>query len=306
MATSKSVRLGVAVSLVLCLAGGPALGAGSGSKVGEKLDVRHKFREGRQLRYRLVVDSDLRWRPSKSGLSRSSVDTDFTFKLTAKAVRQSGACTFGLVGEKLTSKVSNNKGTFRISASKSSFRVRNSKGSLKLKKNPITQPMSVTLGPRGAVLFGTRLLPVLPFFAVGVGQPFWRHMTLAPLAPVAVGDVWDINFQRPLPDSTGGALEVVGKVKATGWRTVRRRKCLVLRAEGKATLKDTTVTLKNGDRVQIKSAVYDVKGAAMWDLKRGLLCYADAECELRVSSDKPSKRSLSGQSKSKLELLSVK
>ena len=104
------------LSIALLGSLGAEAGAAEATSTGsKKYLIRHEFREGRKLKYRLEVDSDARWSPRKENLTWAKVNTDFTFRLKAKAVRESGACTFGLTGTKLKSKVEGPKGWIAVS-----------------------------------------------------------------------------------------------------------------------------------------------------------------------------------------------
>lgn len=292
------------VFLGACVVGTQAHAASGGPE--KKYLIRHAFREGRKLKYRLEVEADAEWRPRQEGRTWGEVDTDFTFLLTGKTVRENGSCTFDLSGKKLMSKVRGPKGTVSVSATPSRFKISTPKGKVKIRKeNPLTKPMTATIGPRGAFLYGTGLFPVLPFFRVPVDRIAWHILTVAPPQEVGKGDRWERDFDVRLPDSIGKPLHVVAKARVAGWREVGGRRCLVIRLEGRAALKNTTVTLKNGDRLFVKRGTYEVEGAAMWDVKNGLLCSAEAACALKLISTKPSKAAWHSRGRVKLRLLSA-
>lgn len=295
----------IAVLFGLCC---PSLAAKSSQSRGKgKHLIRLKFREGRRLKYRLQVKGGADWKPRKQGLTWGKLDTEFTFKLEGKTIRDSGACTFDLAGERLKSTVKGPKGTLSVSATRSSWEVSPQGGRrIVLPDSPLKKPMTITIGPRGGFRGSTGLYPILPCFAVHVDLVFWTLLTVAPAEPVGVGDEWAVDFNVQLPDSRGKPLHVAGKGKVTGWEKYRGRRCLVIKLEAKAELEDTTITLRNGDSLHIKSGKYEVAGKAMWDVDAGLLCSAEAECELKVISDKPSQTTLTGQATSKLTLVSGK
>ena len=120
------------------------------------------------------------------------------------------------------------------------------------------------------------------------------------------GDAWDVDFDTRLPDSDGEMMHVKAKARVKGWRTVDKRRCLVIVVDGEATLKDTTVTLRNGDRMHVKKGKYTVAGETLWDVQQGLFRSATASSALTVSATKPQKAELRARSKASLKLASVK
>lgn len=285
-----------------------SLGATSaGAEKNKKYLLRWKFGEGRTLKYNWQVESELRWQPQRSDLTWVAVDTDFTFELKEKLVRESGACTFNLYGKNLKGKVKGPEGTLTIDATERSARIKRADKSATIKADsPFEKEMTVTIGPRGAVRYGTGVWPIAPFFHVGVDNIFWHILTTAPSREVAVGDKWDVDFNLRLPDSRGNPLHVTGTGRVTGWKTIKGHKCLALKLECVLELKDTTVTFKNGDQRHINKGRYEVSGTAMWDTRQGILCGAEANGELLLDTDQPDKSTLKGKGRTKLSLLSAK
>lgn len=296
--TLRLTAIVVLAASVLTLCARPTRAAES-----KKYLIRPNWREGERLKCRLEVEADVGWDPKKTGLSWVEVDTEFDFELKGKALRESGACTFELNGKRLKASAKGPEGKLSISADESKATIRSSKSNHSLKvDSPFTRPMTATLGPLGGFRYGTGLYPVAPYFWVGVDRLFWRILTTAPQKEVGVGDEWEVDFAVHIPDSTGEPLHIAGKAEVTGWENVGDRKCLVVKMKGKTELEDTTVTLKNGDRVHVDQGRYEVAGKALWDVKEGLLRRAEAECELRVSADEPYRSTLKGRARAKLKV----
>lgn len=285
-----------------------SLGATSaGAEKSKKYLLRWKFGADRTLKYNWEVESELRWRPQRGNLKWVEVDTNFTFELKEKLIRESGACTFNLYGKKLKGKVKGPEGTWTIDATERSARIKRIDKSAKVKTDsPFEKEMTVTIGPRGGARYGTGVGLIAPFFRVGVDNIFWRILTTAPKEEVGVGDKWDVDFNLRLPDSRGNPLQVTGTGRVTGWKTIKGHKCLVLKLECVLELKDTMVTFKNGDQRHVKKGRYEVSGKAMWDPRKGILCGAEANGELLLDTDKPNKSTLKGKGRTKLRLLSVR
>ena len=270
---------------------------------GKKYLIRPDWREGQRLKCRLNVNAEANWDPKKSGLSWGEVDTEFEFEVKGKTLRDSGACTFDLNGKRLKSSANGSKGKLSISADESKATIKSSKSSHSLKvDSPFKKPMTVTLGPLGGFRYGTGLHPIVPYFWVGVDRLFWHVLTTAPHKEVGVGDHWEVDFDMRLPDSRGEPLHIAGKAKVDGWQKVGDQKCLVIRMEGEKTLENTTVTLKNGDRLHVKRGRYEVSGKALWDVKRGLLRRASAQCALDINADKPKKSTLKARAQAELKV----
>ena len=295
---------------VLVLLGVSLLGIGTSSSdaaKNEKHLIRLKFSQGRRLKYDWRVKSDLRWYPQRAGLTWGQVDTNITFELEEKLVRESGACTCVVHGKKLKSTVKGPKGTLSISATERSARISTPKNRAKETiKSPFDREMTVTIGPRGGVRYGTGIAVIAPYFRIGVDNIFWRMLTTAPKQAVGVGDEWKADFKLRLPDSRGEPLNVKGEARVLGWKKLNGHRCLVIKLNAKLTLKDTTVTFRNGDRRHIRKGEYEVGGVALWDVQGGILRAAEAEGEIRLDTDKPNKSILKGTGSARLRLLSTK
>ena len=88
----------------------------SSSTQSSKVLIRSKFVPGRVMRYNLKLSGSAAWAPHEKGLGWGKMDTDFTFDLATKVIRESGACTFHLAGQKIKSTVTGPKGRLGIIA----------------------------------------------------------------------------------------------------------------------------------------------------------------------------------------------
>jgi len=270
----------------------------------EKFVIRHKPREGEKLRYSLSVGGNAAWTPEQQGLSWANVSTDFTFTLAAKALREDGTCTFGLEGEKLKTEGKTHKGSFSGTATPTRAKLRI--GQVEIinpEMSPLKKPMSMTFNPRWMLIDQSGLEAIAIFFAVGVDPRFWGPLTIAPLDQVGVGDEWQAEFPWHIPDSKGQPLKIKAAAKVTGWETYRGLKCLAGTLTADLSLQDTWVTLNNGDRIRIVQGTYKAKGKVLWDVARGVLCYASAENTVAIRADKPDRRTFNGTAHTTLQLL---
>ena len=300
---SAHAYLGLFVVLSLLITSAMAEPATNG---GDKHLIRHKFRDGRELRYSLSVAGRGRWDPEFRGSSGWQMSTDFRFTLSTKLIRESGACTFELVGEKLESELEGEEGKLKVEADRDGWEITGEKGELEPERgNPLTREMTLTMTPRGRVRYGTRLLRLAPFFIVHVDRHFWGPLTTAPRNPVGPGDSWEKDFKLDLPDSRGRPLRVTLKTRVTGWKNYRGRRCLAGRATAELNLKDTRVTLRNGDRLNVKNGRYQAEGTVLWDVGNGILCYASARNRLQIQAVDPTRR-FSGQARCTLKLLDAR
>lgn len=301
MKISKTAWIGVVVGLVACAGLADAAGAEK-----RKYLIRPKYRRGQKLAYSLSVAGSAAWHPEHNDLSGGEMATDFLFTLAHKRSRESGACTFDLRGRKLRSRVRNDKGTISIQATPRECELDIQGHEFDIDKaNPLKHEATLTVGPRGAVRYGTGLLRLAPYFIVHVNPHFWRALTLAPREEVAVGDEWEESFEFRIPDSTGRPLKVDLRAKVTGWETYRGHRCLAGRAAARLKLNQTRVTLKNGDLLLVDRGEYEAEGKVLWDPAKGLLCYASARNRLTVHSTKPGPRRFSGSARCTLKLLAA-
>jgi len=268
--------------------------------------VRHTFWDGQKLRYSLAVSGNWQWAPEDDKLKSGKMSTEFIFTLSEKLIRQNGACTYALIGENLKSSGESAEGEFSVTADRDKciWQINKLKGKGR-DDNFLTKDMTITMDPRGRMPLSTGLHHVALFFLVHVDRNFWSPLTLAPREKVGVGDEWKADFNLQLPDSAGRPLKVDVKAKVTGWENFGRSKCLVGQLTAELELKDTIVTFKNGDRAHITTGKYRAQGKVMWDVERGLLCYASAQNSLVVTADKPTARKFAGQARCTLKLLAA-
>ena len=296
----------VAVLAATAPAGAAAPPAAAG-KAPEKHLIRWKFNEIQELKYKIAVQGQGRWTPDRHGHTRGQLQTDFTFTLEPKLVRESGACTFRLIGERLKSKGKGNKGSVHALITQQSCSVRI--GDLVIsgdKANPLKKEITTTHGPLGGFRYGTGLLPLAPYFAVHVHRGFWGPLTRAPLGPVGKGDAWDADFDFHIPDSVGQPLQVKAHAIVTGWESYKGRRCLAGRLTARLKLKDTWVTMRDAERAHVSSGDYKASGKVLWDVEKGILCYAEAQNTLSVRVDKPKAASFSGRAQCTFALRSSK
>lgn len=286
----------------------PATGQDRDPVVGAdgKVLIRPTYVEGRTLRYHLNATGATAWTPAQTALGWSKGTTDFTFGLKAKAVRESGACTFAVVGENLRSTAQSHKGTSQISATPEKFTLQvNGKSFTTREHNPLTKETTVTLGPLGAYRFGTGVAPLMVFMLPNVDKIFWTLLTTAPIGKVAPGDAWSKEFDLPVPGGQGRPLRVTGKWKVIDWETYRGQKVLAIALAGELALEDSTILLKNGDRAHVQTGSYKAEGKVLWDVEHGVLCSVAANQKLLIKADRPTFRALRSEQSATLKFLGV-
>ncbi|MDP6637139.1 MAG: hypothetical protein QGG42_19745 [Phycisphaerae bacterium] len=272
-----------------------------------KVLIRSKFVPGRVMRYNLKLSGTAAWTPHDKKLGWGKMDTDFTFDLATKVIRDSGACTFNLAGQALESSASGPKGRLKIIADRKKAKLKIGDSWLTpSNKSPLAKPMTLTQGPLGGVRFTTGTAPIVIYLLPHVDLRFWNLLTIAPLGKVAVGDEWAEKFNLHVPGSKGKPLELTGRWKVLGYQTHRGRKVLALGLAVTMDLKNSKVMLKNGDLIYVHSGSYRAEGKAMWDVSRGVLCFASANQKILVQADKAKTRALRSEHKCTLELKSFK
>ena len=298
--------------VAVCLLAAAVVLAWSGSARAQaapagKVLIRPIYREGQALRYHLKLSGAAAWTPKLEGFRWGKMATDFTFVLAAKTLRNSGACTFRLLGEQLRSTGEGPDGAAGVEADRqrSRIKVRN-RWEVWSDRTPLTRPMTMTFGPRGAFRFGTGLLPVAIYMLPAVDHRFWTVLTVAPGKQVAPGDKWEDAFQFPVPGAPGTPLKLTARWEVLDWRTYRKQRVLAIGLRAGLDLKDSPLILKNGDRVHVTSGTYDAAGEVLWDPTNGLLCSATARQKILAKVDKPVARALRSEFKSSLKLLEAK
>jgi hypothetical protein len=271
-----------------------------------KILIRPTYVEGRTLRYHLNAGGATAWTPAQTALGWSKAATDFTFGLRAKVVRESGACTFAVVGENLRSAASSHKGSSLVSATPEKFTLQvNGKSFTTREHNPLNKETTVTLGPLGTYRFGTGAAPLAVFLLPNVDKIFWTLLTTAPVGKVSPGDAWSKEFTLPVPGGQGRPLHVTGKWKVIGWETYRGQKVLAMALAGELALEDSTVILKNGDRAHVQTGSYKAEGKVLWDIEHGVLCSVAAKQKILIKSDRPTFRALRSEHTATLKFLGV-
>ncbi len=271
-----------------------------------KVLIRPTYVEGRTLRYHLNASGATAWTPAQTALGWSKGTTDFTFGLRAKVVRESGACTFAVVGENLRSTADSHKGHSQVSATPEKFTLQiNGKSFTTREHNPLNKETTVTLGPLGAYRFGTGAAPLIVFMMPNVDKIFWTLLTTAPINKVAPGDAWSKEFNLAVPGGRGRPLRVTGKWKVIGWETYRGQKVLAIALAGELALEDSMLILKNGDRAHVHSGSYKAEGKVLWDVEHGVLCSVAAKQKILIKADRPSLRALRSEHTATLKFLGV-
>jgi len=270
--------------------------------------IRSHFVPERVMRYNLKLSGAAAWAPKEKGIGWGKMDTDFTFDLATKVIRESGACTFFLSGRKIKSSVAGPKGRLGIVGDHKKSKVRiGDAWQSPSNKSPLAREMTLTQGPRGGVRFTTGTAPIALYLVPHVDLRFWALLTVAPPAKVAPGDKWSETFKLRVPGSYGRRpVKLTGRWKVVGYRQHRGRKVLALALAVTMDLKNSDVMLKNGDLVYVHSGSYAAEGKAMWDVSRGVLCYATADQKILIRADKPKVRALRSAHKCTLELTSFK
>ena len=267
--------------------------------------IRLDFKKGQRLKYRFKTQGRVEHTPQKEGQQWFDGRSEIEFNLKGKTEREHGGGTYELNGTQLESRIKGPKGTLNVTADEDRIKIKRSGSHRSIKgDSPFKKEMTVTLGPRSAVRDGTGLFSIRPFFTIPVGHIFWRILSTAPAEKVGVGDKWDVDFHVRLPDSHGQKLKVKGHATVVGWRKASKRRCLKIAIEGRTDLADTTVTLRNGDKMHISSGRYEASGNVYWDAEKGIIVLVEAEARLYVRSTRPRKQTLEAEGEAELRLLS--
>ena len=298
--------LAVVCGAAIAAAGSGAPGQAPAPPAG-KVKVRPQYLPGRAIRYSLSASGTTAWTPKIQNVEWGRIQTDLTFVLAVKTLRDSGACTFNLLGERLRSAGEGSGGRIDVEGNREKFRVRvKGKWQHSTRKSPLAGAMTMTFGPLGGYRFGTGLAPPVIYMLPHVDHRFWTLLTIAPLKDVGPGDSWNDEFHFPVPGAKDKRLKLTGAWKVAGWRNYRKRKVLAMTLSAKAELKDSDVLLKNGDTIHVTSGTYNASGESMWDVEAGVLCWAHARQDFLVKADKPAALALRSQSRCTLQLLQVR
>ena len=273
-----------------------------------RVTIRHDFKPGRLLRYRLQLSGQTAWTPPLRLADVGQMATDFTFTLHTKTLRPGGACTFDLLGERLRSAGQTPAGRIDVAAVRNravlGLSGRDSIG-VSSDKSPLDHPMTITLGPRGRFHFGTGLLPLAIYMIPHVDHRFWNLLTLAPQQPVSAGDAWEVDFALPVPGAKGTPLQLEGKWSVLERETHGRRSLLPIELTANLDLENSNVLLKNGEEIHVSKGSYRAAGRVLWDVEAGLLSSATAGQTILITADAPIHRALQSRAQCTLELLGV-
>ena len=256
------------------------------------------------LQYKLNLYGAGAWIPGARQLNWGRMQTDFDFILRTKALRDSGACTFELLGQTIKSVGDGPNGAIGIEANRQKARITVGAKHKDLDRSPLARPMTMTFGRRGGYMFGTGLAPIALYMLPHVDGRFWRLLTVAPLRKVAPGDEWEVDFNSAVPGSKPGKpLNVKARWKVLGWQRYRGRKVLAIALAAKLSLKGTKVMLRNGDMAHVAGGSYQAEGKVLWDVEHGQLCSAAARQQVLIKADRPTARALRSESRVNLQLL---
>jgi hypothetical protein len=306
----RTMKTGISVSLCALAAGLGLLlaviptDAKTSTRPGKVL-VRPKFAAGRVIRYNLKLSGSAAWAPHEKGLKWGKMETDFTFDLATKVIRERGLCMFNLAGQRIKSSASGPKGSLGIIADRRKVRLKiGDAWQSPSNKTPLAKPMTLTQGPLGGVRFTTGVAPIAIYLLPHIDARFWGVLTAAPMVKVAPGDEWNQEFKWRIPDSRGNPLDLTGRWKVLGYQTHRGRRVLALALAVTMDLNNTQVMLRNGDLVYVHSGSYSAQGKAMWNVSRGVLSYAAADQKILIRAEKPKVRAFRSQHKCTLDLIS--
>jgi hypothetical protein len=298
----------VAAALLALAFADAATGAGkdNGKKDSGPVTIRLDFKPGQMYRYNLQLSGQTAWTPQVPGADWGQMATDFTFILRAKTMRPDGSCTFDLFGEALQCAGQTAGGRIQVAANRQKARLEaRGKGSLGLSSDdsPLAKPMTLTLGPRGDIRFGTGLLPIAIYMLPQVNHLFWTLLTTAPEKPLKPDDQWEVQFSLPLPGVAGKPLDVTARWKVLGWKKYGSQDVLAVGLAAALNLKDARVILMNGDEVRLVQGTYEASGQSHWDVEHGVLCTAMANQDIFLAADVPIARALRSNGKCALRLL---
>ncbi len=273
---------------------------------GDKVLIRPKYVPGQLQQYRLQLYGEWLWTPKHKALTWGRMKTDCRYTLATKVIRDSGACTFTVLGEYLNSAAQGPDGSIEVEASRKETAIRiNGKYQANSDKGLLAKPMTITLGPLGVARYGTGLAPVAIYFLPHIDRRFWNALVVAPLKEVAPGDGWDVQFNVAVPGGTGKPLAVKARWVVQKWRSHRGRRVLPLLLEAELDLKNSNILLRNGDLAHIARGTYKAEGTALWDVDNGLLAAAEARQRIDIRADSPVIRTHRSDIRCSLDLLAA-
>ncbi|MBN1853148.1 MAG: hypothetical protein JW829_10510 [Pirellulales bacterium] len=260
-------------------------------------EIRLKVKPGQILPYRLKLAGHVGWTPPIDSVNGGRMATDFLFTLRAKTHRPNGDWTFDLFGEQLHSAGRNQKGYFNVLANRNRAKVkvdttRHAPRRIECDTSLLEKPMTLTLGPRGQIRYGTGLLPLAIYMLPHVDHHFWTLLTTAPEAPVEPGTEQIFDFEVPLPGVKGNPLHVKAQWKVLQRRPGAARDVREIALAAELDLVGTSVLLQNGDQFRVVAGTYKAGGMACWDVEAGRLRSATANQTILVTTDQPIRRIL--------------
>ncbi len=162
------------------------------------------------------------------------------------------------------------------------------------------------MGRRFEGKFGTGLEHIAIYFLPGVDRTFWYLLTTAPTDAVTPGQKGETTFLWPLPGTSSKPVEVKAVWKVDAPRMYHNERVLPIHLTARLELDNTPVVLLNGDRVNLKQALYEAQGVAYWHIEKGILCYAQAEEKCAGNAQAPDPRKIAHLAKSTLEFLGAR
>jgi hypothetical protein len=280
------------------------------SEAGEppaKHTLKPQYREGMVLSYRWDLQGRAAWSPQRDDIDWLQGQTHFEFDLVGRTLRDDGSLTFLVQGSRLAAEGESNKGKLGIEATPDKARLRvNHEWTKWGDLTPLRHEMTITLGSLFDAKLSTGLGPLAPYFLPQVDWKLWHLATRLPDKPVAVGDAWEHEFDWPVPHASKVPLHVQARWTVLDLKTYKGAKVLPVRLEARLSVSDAPWVLDNGERVQMRAAVYEALATAYWHLEQGVLCYADAAQKLTAYAQSPDTRRFEHEATSKLELVGAR
>lgn len=274
----------------------------------ERVLLRTQFTEQTALKYRWQLSARSAWQPMVDGTTWLRTQTDFTFTMQMRALREDGSATLGILGQSLISEGESDKGMIGIQAdrNRARWKVRGA-WAVWNDNTPLKHDMSITLGPRWQVVKATGLEHLAVYFMPQVDRSFWDRLTMMPEPAVAPGD--QLHDQLANLEVPGGGPGNQPLQMTLQWQVQKPLKykgvmVLPIRQSAQMLLEDSPLTLDNGITVDIKRGSYEIRGVAYWQTDQGILMYAKAEQALDArTTDHKRYQNLAS---SELELLSAR
>jgi len=290
------------LTLIMVLVGG-SLPAQADAPAGP-ITIRPQYKEGMALAYHWKMAAKTGWLPAQQGVDFVAGETDFVFTLAGKTLRDDGSMTFRVLGDTLHAKGESNKGRIGVEATAKQARLLLNNSWFGPSNNtPLAHEITITLGSRFEGKLGTGLEHIAPYFLPSIDHTFWSRLTEAPEAALTVGQAGEKSFEWPLPGTSSKPVDVKAAWKVEAPRLYRGQRVLPIRLAAKLELDNTPAVLANGDKINLKHAVYEAEGVAYWHLEKGILCYAEAQEKCAGFAAAPDQRKIAHLATSTLELI---